>query len=65
MKHFKDWMDLQLRRTLLLMTSDPKVEVFLNKDIFKWFWLSILSCCFKVLTIIMTTHFISTKKLYP
>ena len=31
----KEKMDLQLRRTLVLMTSDPKVEVFLNKDIFK------------------------------
>ena len=56
MNHFKDCMDLQLCRTLVLMTSDPKVEVFLNKDSFKWFWLSILSCCFKVLTIIMTTQ---------
>jgi len=52
MKHFKDWMDFQLLRALVLTTSDLKVEVFLNKDSFKWFWLSILSCCFKVLTII-------------
>ena len=46
MKRFKDWFDFQLHRTLVLMTSDPKVEVFLNKDNFKWFWLSIYSCCF-------------------
>ena len=65
MKHFKDWFDFQLHRTLVLMTSDPKVEVFLNKHNFKWFCFPFILAIFKVLTVIMTTHFMSTEKLRP